>query len=108
MPLKDQAAEPVDIAADVAVENVARALHEHEYDPHEFPWENSDPQEQGVYRRLATAALAAMPSADETLRELLTWLAVEGYEVKTEDTDGPGLTPAEVLARYTDAIGGAR
>lgn len=99
----------VDVAGDVVQERVARAICLAAYHGQpEWIWDRMGSPLRDDYLRLAAAALAAMPPVDETLRELLTWLAVEGYEVKTEDTDGPGLTPAEVLARYTDAIGGAR
>lgn len=100
------ARQPVDIARDVQVEKVARAIAE--ADGHDFDNLDSrrDPKADS-YRDMASAALDAMTPADEGLRALLVWLAAEGYEVKGDDADGPGLTPDEVLDRYRAAVGGA-
>lgn len=72
-----EAEEPVDIAADAAEEKVARAIHEHEYDPHEWPWDEQDEGEKEAFRGLARAALAAMSPAHETLREKVKAEVVE-------------------------------
>ncbi len=90
---------------DARVETVARAMFESDgFYRHDWPGVLATIRD--LYRRRAVAALAAMHPADETLRELLVWLAAEGYEVKADDTDGPGLTPTEVLDRYRAVLGG--
>lgn len=103
-----EAAEPVDAGQDARVETVARAIcaADEFVDGDNWTWDDAGENAHAEYRRMATAALAAMHPADETLRELLVWLAAEGYEVKADDTDGPGLTPAEVLDRYRAVLGG--
>lgn len=64
----------VDIAADVAVERVAQAMWVAEQDDycgteHCCTWDSIDGNRRDGYRRLARAALAAMPPADEALRD---------------------------------------
>ncbi len=73
-----EAEEPVDIAADAAVENVARAICLAAYhgEP-EWIWDRMGSPLRDDYLRLATAALAAMSPADETLREKVEALADE-------------------------------
>lgn len=97
-----EAAEPVDAGQDARVETVARAIcaADEFVDGDNWTWDDAGENAHAEYRRMATAALAAMHPAEETLRERVEALAGE--------LDEDGHRYATIPEPYAAGIGDAR
>lgn len=101
-----------DVAEDATVERVARAISDVDHAPEHGsspPWDEIEPEFQDNYRRLARAAVAAMPPADEALRERVEALADRWQgQVDRYGSASCSVPVSERLRELRDALGGSR
>lgn len=107
-----ESAQVVDVAADVAedavVERVARAIADADGRDFDYLADRGDPL-AGTFRDMARAAVAAMPPADEALRERLRTLLDERENCWPDFSPAGDPLPAAVPAAVVrEILGGSR